>query len=351
MPKSHVPPELIETADCRYGRMRFLKNDDTIGRSLRLYGEWAEAEIELAQSFLTPGDTVLDIGSNIGTHALAFAELVGDSGHVICFEPHPVNFELLSANVRTNSLTQIQLHQWALSKASGRLWMSIPDLNSSSNLGALRAEVQSRSEIPIFSQFEVEAVRLDDVHFGPVAFIKIDVEGMELMVLQGGSRILSEQRPVVMAESNLMRDSWPVADYLLSLNYEVWLHYTPSFRRENFRREQQNMYGMCGEANLLGIPREQLHRFTIPHNLLPQLRPISDVDALAAAMLQKPQYCEYLTSAYDCDKTGGYIATIAALRDEISNLRNSASMKITKPVRYLAKHLRHLTGKSPVSEQ
>jgi hypothetical protein len=213
------------------------------------------------------------------------------------------------------------------------------------------AEVQSLSEIPIHSQFEVEAVRLDDVHFGPVAFIKIDVEGMELMVLQGGSRILSEQRPVVMAEPNLMRDSWPVADYLLSLNYEVWLHYTPSFRRENFRREQQNMYSMCGEANLLGIPREQLHRFTIPHNLLHQLRPISDVDALAAAMLQKPQYCEYLTSAYDCDKTGGYITTIAALRDEISNLRNSASMKITKPVRYLAKHLRHLTGKSPVSEQ
>ena len=172
--------------------------------------------------------------------------------------------------------------------------------------------------------------------------MKIDVEGMEIMVMKGSNRILSNQRPVVMAESNYIRDSWPVVDYLMSLGYKTWLHYAPAYRKENLRGEQQNIYGNCGEANLLAIPHEHLDRFTIPSNILLTLRPITDLDALAAAMLQKPQYCEYLTSAYQCERTGEHPTTIAALRKEINDLRDSTSMRVTRPARFLARSIRRL---------
>ena len=80
---SLLAEDIVEIADCRHGRMAFLRNDNIIGRSLRLYGEWAEAEIELAKVFLRPGDTVVDVGANIGTHSIAYGLLVGDSGAVI----------------------------------------------------------------------------------------------------------------------------------------------------------------------------------------------------------------------------------------------------------------------------
>jgi len=63
----------IETMACRYGMMSFFKTDNTISRSLKEYGEWAQAEIDFLLYFIGSRDTVLDIGAFIGTHVLAFA--------------------------------------------------------------------------------------------------------------------------------------------------------------------------------------------------------------------------------------------------------------------------------------
>jgi hypothetical protein len=60
----------IETRPCRYGLISFFKNDTVISRSLRDYGEWAQAEIEFLLALIGSRDTVLDIGAFIGTHTL-----------------------------------------------------------------------------------------------------------------------------------------------------------------------------------------------------------------------------------------------------------------------------------------
>jgi hypothetical protein len=56
----------IRVRECRHGAMAYLLHDEHIGRSLDLLGEWAESELELLGVFTKPGDTVIDVGSNIG---------------------------------------------------------------------------------------------------------------------------------------------------------------------------------------------------------------------------------------------------------------------------------------------
>jgi FkbM family methyltransferase len=284
----------VEIADCRHGRFAFLRNDNIIGRSLRLYGEWAEAEIELAKVFLRPGDRVVDVGANIGTHSIAYGRLVGASGEVISCEPHPTTFELLARNTRENSASRVRLMEMAIGATSGTLWMDLPAPEALLNFGSLQATAHSQGA----ARVQVARECLDNLDLGPVRLLKMDVEGSEIDVLQGATHLLSIHRPIVLAESNTAAYSWPVVQSLQSHDYEVSLHYAPSFRPENFRGEQGNIFGPCGEATLVAIPREQCRQELVPAAWKPSLTPIPDLDALVAAMLQKIQYREYLAATY-----------------------------------------------------
>ena len=296
----------VEIADCRHGRMAFLRNDNIIGRSLRLYGEWAEAEIELAKVFLRPGDRVLDVGANIGTHSIAYGLLVGESGEVISCEPHPYMFELLSRNTRENSPSQVKLLNTAVGASSGTLWMDLPAQEATLNFVSLQASealpVQEPQKMWV-QKARVQVARdcLDNLDQGPVRLLKIDVEGSEIQVLQGASQLLTNHRPIVMAESNTTAYSWPVIQSLQSHDYVIYMHYAPIFHPGNFRGEQRNIFGPCGEATLVAIPQEQDREELVSAAWKATLNPIRDLDALVAAMLQKVQYREYLASAYGFD--------------------------------------------------
>lgn len=65
----------VATKLCRHGTLLFNSNDTFVGRSLELYGEWCEAEIELLAQVVRRGDFVLDVGANIGTHAVPMARI------------------------------------------------------------------------------------------------------------------------------------------------------------------------------------------------------------------------------------------------------------------------------------
>ncbi len=127
--------EVIETKACRYGTMSFFKNDTTISRSLKEYGEWAQAEIEFLRYLIGSGDTVLDIGAFIGTHTLAFAQKVSDGGKVYAFEPQPICFEVLKKNVEQNALTNVSAFNTAVSDSIARLEICEIDVRDTCNFG------------------------------------------------------------------------------------------------------------------------------------------------------------------------------------------------------------------------
>ena len=99
IPMAEAQPSLT-SGQCRYGTLTWPVEDAFIGRSLALYGEWAQNEIDFSAQFIKPDSVVLDVGSNIGTHAVAFSHLA-PHGKVIAVEPQPQLFQILSQNIRT----------------------------------------------------------------------------------------------------------------------------------------------------------------------------------------------------------------------------------------------------------
>jgi FkbM family methyltransferase len=127
------------------------------------------------------GDVVVDIGANIGFTALLAWSLVGKSGAVYAFEPHPRTFRFLTENIRLNRAHNITAFHLALGDTAGTTGLSN---EKSDDQNAVDAQAPLR----------VEVARLDDIselREQRVRLLKIDVEGYERFVLAGATDVLS----------------------------------------------------------------------------------------------------------------------------------------------------------------
>ncbi len=95
----------IQTAHSNFGNVLYNANDNIVGRSIDLYGEYARDEMELLKQIARPGDLVVDVGSGIGLSTLFFSRLVGPQGRVVAIEPQRVLFQNLCGNLAINGLT------------------------------------------------------------------------------------------------------------------------------------------------------------------------------------------------------------------------------------------------------
>jgi FkbM family methyltransferase len=161
-------------------------------------GTYESDEVAFISSHLKPGDTAIDVGANIGylTHVMATA--VGAVGRVMAFEPHPVLYQRLALSVAENSFSQCKLHNVALGNATGDA-----DLEfglDGANFGGMR--LLGKDAAATIAKCKVPICQLDDVVDASqrVDFIKIDVEGSEPLVIQGATKLLHAQRPVIMSE-------------------------------------------------------------------------------------------------------------------------------------------------------
>jgi len=133
---------LMESANlrlkrCKHGAMMFYANDKYIGRSLDLYGEFSEGEMELFNNFLRPGMTVVDVGANIGVHTVYFALTVGPSGHVLAFEPQRILYQILCGNVALNQHGNVVALNAGLGAQSGTILVPRIDYARTGNFGGL----------------------------------------------------------------------------------------------------------------------------------------------------------------------------------------------------------------------
>ncbi|MBI2890640.1 MAG: FkbM family methyltransferase [Nitrospirae bacterium] len=124
-----------------------------------------------------PKPLIIDAGSNIGMSLLYF-KLLHPNARVIAFEPHPTLFDVLTRNVETNHLADVQLHRKALADRLGTVdFFAYPDRPGALTPSLLRSRGGG-------NRFRVEAVPLSDHISGEVDFLKLDVEGAEHLVLQ-----------------------------------------------------------------------------------------------------------------------------------------------------------------------
>jgi FkbM family methyltransferase len=158
-------------------------------------------EPEIQQVFIElirPGDVVYDVGANAGFLTLLASKLVGNSGLVVAFEPGPKTSIQLRTQIEINHLKNVIVEESAVSDEIGTSNFVIEATSATASL----ASVQGTDNGKKLKTRSVKTTTLDHMigQHKPPALVKIDIEGAELLALSGASRLLHENRPILVVE-------------------------------------------------------------------------------------------------------------------------------------------------------
>lgn len=245
------PYELISS---KHGTMLVNSNDLYLGRAIICYGECAEYEIDFLYQFLSvqPG-VVVEVGTNIGTHTIAFAKALKlMSREMVVFEPQPFVFQNMCANLALNGISNVRAWPWACGLENSNVYFPKQNYFDVGNFGGV-----SMSTTDLSDCISVPCVRLDDIlGTEQVSFIKIDAEGFELMVLRGAQSLIDTSRPILYVENDRQDKCAELIEWLWSKNYKLWWHLPPLFNENNFFRNDLNIYPEIVSINMLCVPAE-----------------------------------------------------------------------------------------------
>ena len=325
----------------KYGEMQVIPSDSVISRSLTMYGEWAKNEIDFLKEFITPGAHVLDIGSYIGTHALAFAQFTGSQGKVYAFEPRREIFQILSTNISVNQCTQVVAFNMGVADQVEQATLKPLNLDTPDNFGGQELASQEATA----DGYQATITTIDSMHLERVDFMKIDVEGMEQRVLNGARQTITNRKPSIFCECNSIDGGAGVLAFAHSIGYKVFGVLSDAFSKNNFNGVGDNFFGEFKELGLLLVP---LHRLEHANSLLNLYRlcPVDTLDTLALLLLHKPQYSDAELASTPAAKLLGtmYPSPLSRLLAaqlesqvlEVHRVKNSFSWQVTKPIRFIA---------------
>jgi len=205
-----VPGFVVERDGARYfARPGTYLGQDGLRHAVRFRPGAYEPEISYpARALVRDGEIGLDTGANVGPHSVAFARLAG-SGHGYAVEPVTEMAEQLSANWAFNGIENVAVIGCALGDREETLAMEVniagDGLEGTSTLaGTVHVERHPEN----YETRQVQVRRLDDVMNaldidGRIGFVKIDTEGFETLVIEGGLETLRRHRP------KLVMEFWP----------------------------------------------------------------------------------------------------------------------------------------------
>jgi len=183
------------------------------GALFRFVAEQGDYEPVLARKcveLLDPHRDAVDVGANIGFYAVLFAKRL-DGRRVLAVEPTRNALARLRRNIALNAVeSKTIVFEGVASNQSG--WLEIKTVSGLEEFSSLGAMDHPSIAGAAFVTERVEARTLDELvadHGLDCGFVKVDVEGVEHTVFEGGRRTLAQQRPVVLSE---------LSDYLLRKN-------------------------------------------------------------------------------------------------------------------------------------
>jgi len=167
--------------------------------TLKISGTYEPVHTKLLRQQIKKGDVVLDLGAHIGYYTLLMARLVGRKGKVYAFEPEPYNFELLKENVVLNNCKNVILVRKAVSGFNGKGKLYLSEDNRADH--RIFNSQEKRKSIPI------DSITLDEFFKNKdkkIDFIKMDIQGVEPLVLKGMHKILEKNKKL-----KLTTEFWP----------------------------------------------------------------------------------------------------------------------------------------------
>jgi FkbM family methyltransferase len=221
-----------------------------------IYGIFDTRAVE---SLIQPGDYTVDVGASIGYFTLIFARSVGHNGLVIAFEPKKDRFELLIKNVNVNNYENVKLENKAiLTKDTSSSFFSRDD-----GLAGLRFLSNPEKPVQYLDTFKhsvpikVSTIDLDEylINLGildKISFLKIDVDGPELFVLQSSKSLLQNENLKILIEWDKASAKWSgcdpidIIDLLIDNNFKIFY---PNYKENKFFQISKN--GLLEKPDIL----------------------------------------------------------------------------------------------------
>lgn len=154
--------------------------------------------VELFDSLIKPGDTVLDVGANIGCTSILFGNR---AEKVICFEPSPTTFRFLKKNIQASGLMNVFPENLGLGKVYGSFELTFSADNRAGGFVSNKIQASSGHKVEIVEVVPGDAFVQKNA-ICKIDFIKIDVEGFERDVIDGLRKTILEFKPTVVLELN-----------------------------------------------------------------------------------------------------------------------------------------------------
>ena len=172
--------------------------------------------LDLFRGYCRAGETAVDVGANIGEVSLLLGQGVGPTGRVYAFEPHPRIYRYLLGNLALNGRANVEARNLAVGAVEGTVRMSDgkrDDMNRIEDAGTLPVRCSTLDQ---------------EIPAAAITFLKVDVEGSELHVLQGGRQLLARTACVncEMGEAHYRRYGYGMADligYLQAQGFDTFV--------------------------------------------------------------------------------------------------------------------------------
>lgn len=192
-----------ETKVKRGGLHWHLDLNEGIDFSIYTLGSFEPATVKLYGTLVKPGDTVLDIGANVGAHTLPLARLVGEAGRVIAFEPTSFAINKLGENLSLNPelVNRVTVLKMMLVAERGAplepsIFSSWPLVSTDSLHEKHRGRLMDTTgAVSATLDQTVEELKLEKIDF-----IKLDVDGHEFEVLRGAIATIEKFKPKILVE-------------------------------------------------------------------------------------------------------------------------------------------------------
>jgi FkbM family methyltransferase len=212
-----------------YGQVLVNRFDTHQAEALARTGAALEAaEIDMLQQMirmLPPGQVFVDIGAGFGLYSLAMAQTVKAAGGiVVAIEAQRIIYNMLCGSVALNSIENLFVHNLAIANVDGFIAIPKLDYRKVSSFGSLEFADEQTEDIGQARGVSDESVRcatLDQMNWPRVDMIKIDIEGMEEMALEGGTHMFEVLRPIAFIDC-AKSDKQEIANYFAARDYSVY---------------------------------------------------------------------------------------------------------------------------------
>ena len=173
-----------------------LDQSDPVASGAIALGVYERYESELFRSKIKPGMAIIDIGANLGYYTAIASRLAGESGSVIAFEPEPNFFKLLSKNISRNNMKNVACFELAIAEKDGLTDLYLSNENKGHNSIIPSEELKTSVQIKTTT---LDAL-LASQKITKVDMIKMDVEGAEILALEGMKNTLIQHFPLLFLE-------------------------------------------------------------------------------------------------------------------------------------------------------